>query len=453
MTYDSREKIPYKSIITDTVLVLLVILLLFSSALLNGCADSATDASRNQPPAAPLNPSPADGATDQVLDVQLSWQCSDPDESNLTYEIYFGTVMDPPLVNNDLAVTTFVPDSLEESTYYYWKIIARNEFNRETEGPLWWFTTGPIPRVHLVTTYNHHQRIYGYWVQDDLVYLAAEEGLDIVNVLGLAEPTVIGTYIPADTGVYINNVFIRDTYAYLGTSFSGVQIVDIFDPSNPVFVGGYSWDNSSWANSIFVDDNYAYVADGNTAILHIVDVSNPENPIPIGFYDFPWPNMLGWEVIVSGSYAYYRVTYFMGSDLILVIDVSNPTDPTMLTYISTYDYLNNIFIAGDYLYVPYGREGVLRIFNISQPSSPEIVSVYSGEWWTAGVFVQDDYAYVIAGQSDMHVLDVTDPANPEFITGYATQRQAYQIFVAGAYIYLFDDDNETENLHILRFVY
>ncbi len=431
-----------------------ILALLTCFALAVSCGNRSTDIDANQPPAIPSNPSPADGAIDQVLDVQLSWESSDSDDSNLTYDLYFGTVMDPPLIDHDLTSRNFVLDSLEESTYYYWKIVARDQSNRETEGPLWWFTTGPIPQVHLVTTYKHHQEIYNYWVEDGLVYLVAEEGLDIVNVLGLAEPTVIGTYVPADTGVYIYNVFIRDTYAYLSMCFGGMQIIDISDPSNPVFVGDYSWDYPSCATSIFVEGNYAYVADGSTADLYILDVSNPENPIPIGFLGFPWSGYLGWEVIVSGSYAYYRVAYaYGGNDMILVIDASDPTNPIQLTYISTNDIAINIFIAGDYLYVPYGWEGVLRIFNISQPSSPEIVSVYPGERWTAGVFVQDDYAYVIAGQSGMHVLDVTDPTNPEFITGYATQRQAYQIFVEGAYIYLLDYDNETENLHILRFVH
>lgn len=430
-----------------------VLALLTCFALAVSCGDRASD-SRNQLPAVPSNPSPADGAIDQVLDVQLSWQCSDPDGDNLIYDIYFGTVMNPPLIDHDLISSHFVLDSLEESTFYYWKIVARDEFSRETEGPLWWFTTGPIPQVHLVTTYKHHQRIYGYWVQDDLVYLAAEEGLDIVNVLGLAEPTVIGTYIPEDTGVYINGVSIRDTYAYLETSFTGIQIVDISVPSNPVFVGSYSWDDYSWANSIFVEGNYAYVADGNTADLYILDVSNPENPIPIGYYDFPWSHMLGKEVIVSGSYAYYRIaSVYGGNDMILVIDASDPANPIQLTDISTNDYMDNIFIAGDYLYVPYGMEGVLRIFDISQPSSPEVVSVYPGERLTVGVFVQDDYAYVIAGQADMHVLDVTDPTNPEFIACYTTERQEDQIFVDGAYIYLFDFDNESEDFHILRFVH
>jgi hypothetical protein len=430
-----------------------IILPVFLIYLLMSCGDRASD-SRNQPPAVPLNPSPADGAIDQVLDVQLSWECPDPDGDDLIFDLYFGTVMNPPLIDHDMTSSNFVLDSLEESTYYYWKIVARDEFNRETEGPLWWFTTGPIPQVHLVTTYKHHQEIYNYWVEDGLVYLVAEEGLDIVNVLGLAEPTVIGTYVPADTGVYIYNVFIRDTYAYLSMCFGGMQIIDISDPSNPVFVGDYSWDYPSCATSIFVEDNYAYVADGSTADLYIVDVSNPESPIPIGYFDFPWTQMVGWKVIVSGSYAYYRIaSVYGGNDMIIVIDASDPTNPIQLTYISTYYSTNNFFVAGDYLYVPCAGEGVLRIFDISQPSSPEVVSVYPGERLTVGVFVQDDYAYVIAGQSDLHVLDVTDPTNPEFITGYATQRQAYQIFVDGAYIYLFDVGNLSEDFHILRFVH
>ncbi len=430
-----------------------LIFIIFSALLIAGCAEKPSD-SGNLPPAAPTNPSPADGAADQSLDVQLSWQCSDPDGDALTYDVYFGTVMAPPLLASDLSTNIMVLDSLEETAYYYWKVFARDEHKNRAEGPLWWFSTGPIPTVYHIMTFSHPEPIYDYRVKDGLLYLAAEDGLVIVDALRLAEPTVIGTYTPSDTGVYIASVFIRDRYAYLGTCFGGIQIVDISDPSNPILVGQYGWDYPSCTNSIFVQNDYAYIADASCADFHIVDVSDPENPIPIGFYDYPWSGYTGWEVVAAGSYAYYRIACAEGlSDVISIMDVSDPSNPDEITYISTHDYAQNIFVAEDYLYVPYASRHVLRIYDISEPLNPAIISEYPGERETLGVFVQEDYAYAIMGAYSMHVIDVSDPANPQFVAEYVTERQAHKIFVEGPYIYLYDSDDWSQNLHILWFVH
>ncbi|MBU2649530.1 MAG: PKD domain-containing protein [Bacteroidetes bacterium] len=95
----------------------------------------------NLPPDPPSNPVPADGAIDQELIITLSWTCSDPDQDPLTYDVYFGTVNPPALAQQDVAATSFDPGSLQESTNYFWKIVARDDEGLETAGPVWQFST------------------------------------------------------------------------------------------------------------------------------------------------------------------------------------------------------------------------------------------------------------------------------------------------------------------------
>jgi RHS repeat-associated protein len=52
------------------------------------------DDSSNNPPAAPLNVTPADGATGVGLDPTLSWSASDADADPPTHDVYFGTSFD-----------------------------------------------------------------------------------------------------------------------------------------------------------------------------------------------------------------------------------------------------------------------------------------------------------------------------------------------------------------------
>ena len=95
----------------------------------------------NQPPNAPSNPSPAHQAANQSTDTNLSWSCSDPDGDPITFDVYFGTSEDPPLVCEDQEERTYQPDEMEYELTYYWKIVAKDDQAHITEGSVWHFTT------------------------------------------------------------------------------------------------------------------------------------------------------------------------------------------------------------------------------------------------------------------------------------------------------------------------
>ena len=95
----------------------------------------------NQPPNPPSNPNPSDNATEVSINTNLSWECTDPENDPLTYDIYFGTSSNPPIVNNGQSGTTYYLGTLEEETTYYWKIVAYDNHSNSTTGNVWHFTT------------------------------------------------------------------------------------------------------------------------------------------------------------------------------------------------------------------------------------------------------------------------------------------------------------------------
>jgi len=105
--------------------------------------DPAIGPTPNQPPNPPSNPYPPDGATEQPLNVVLSWSCSDPDSGDvLTYDVYFSSDSIPPLVSSGQSDTTYEPpESLERNQTYYWKIVAMDSHYDQTAGPIWSFGT------------------------------------------------------------------------------------------------------------------------------------------------------------------------------------------------------------------------------------------------------------------------------------------------------------------------
>ncbi len=101
----------------------------------------------NQPPYTPTNPNPTNGSTNVDVDANLSWNCSDPNGDNLTYNIYFEANDTTPdiLVSNNQSGTTYDPGTMNSNTQYFWQIVAWDNHGASTAGPIWSFTTENNP--------------------------------------------------------------------------------------------------------------------------------------------------------------------------------------------------------------------------------------------------------------------------------------------------------------------
>jgi hypothetical protein len=106
----------------------------------------------NAPPTVPSSPSPAHTATNVKPAAKLSWEASDPENWPVTYDVYFGTAPNPPLVAQDQPESTYDPGFMHQATRYYWKIVARDIRGLTTEGPEWYFTTHPASSSRLVVS-------------------------------------------------------------------------------------------------------------------------------------------------------------------------------------------------------------------------------------------------------------------------------------------------------------
>jgi len=111
----------------------------------------------SNPPNSPSNPNPTDGASDLDVNIDLSWDCSDPNGDPLTYDIYFGTSTPPTIKEVDYDGTTYNIKNLFYQTTYYWKIVAKDSSGLKTHGPVWHFNTKQkppgAPIVNYVETY------------------------------------------------------------------------------------------------------------------------------------------------------------------------------------------------------------------------------------------------------------------------------------------------------------
>ncbi|GCL43574.1 DUF4347 domain-containing protein [Dolichospermum planctonicum] len=131
---------------------------------------------------------------------------------------------------------------------------------------------------------------------------------------GVFAPTLVGNY---NTSGYAWGVQVVGNYAYVADYYSGLQIIDISNPTTPTLKGNY--DTSGRALGVQVVGNYAYVADYYSG-LQIIDISNPTTPTLKGNYD---TSGYAYGVQVVGNYAYVADSY----SGLQIIDISNPTTP------------------------------------------------------------------------------------------------------------------------------
>jgi carboxypeptidase D len=104
----------------------------------------------NAPPTAPASPSPADGGQfDPGVNTILTWSVStDLNCDAITYDLYFGTIADPPLVQSGLTQPVYDAGFLAPGTTYYWYIAVRDG-TTVTNGPIWSFSQGSDIRLFL----------------------------------------------------------------------------------------------------------------------------------------------------------------------------------------------------------------------------------------------------------------------------------------------------------------
>ncbi|MFN7380787.1 MAG: DUF4347 domain-containing protein, partial [Dolichospermum sp.] len=250
----------------------------------------------------------------------------------------------------------------------------------------------------LVGNYNTSGLAFGVQVVGNYAYVADyESGLQIIDISNPTTPTLKGNY---DTSGYAQSVQVVGNYAYVADRDSGLQIIDISNPTNPTLKGNY--DTSGEAQGVQVVGNYAYVADRYSG-LQIIDISNPTTPTLKGNYVTTGG---AWGVQVVGNYAYVA-DYYSG---LQIIDISNPTNPTLKGNYDTSYYAYGVQVVGNYAYVADYYSG-LQIIDISNPTTPTLKGNYDTSGYAKGVQVVGNYAYVADYESGLQIIDVSEFTN------------------------------------------
>ncbi len=286
------------------------------------------------------------------------------------------------------------------------------------------------------------------WVLDvavsgDYAYVADQGSgnggrLQVVDIVTPSSPQVIAEL---NSGAY-DNVTTSGSYAYAIVfppfGWYTLQVIDVSTPSAPEIKGSVENLPLSPYN-ITVSGNYAYVANGQAGLL-VINISNKSNPYIVGSVDTPG---IANEVAISGNYAYVaddRDLSYQTSQSLQVINISNKSNPYIVGAVDRPGSYKGIAVSGNYVYVTV--EGTshngIEIFNISNPSNPQWVNSIQTSRLPSNVTVSGNYAYVGGYYAGFTIMDISTPSAPLIIGTIDTQGQPESITVSGNYAYVAD---------------
>ncbi len=262
----------------------------------------------------------------------------------------------------------------------------------------WIYVVNVSDPLHPVVlhTFSSPQPVNALYIVENYIYAATDSGFIVIDASTIDSMYVVGSHdLPVrgtDIVGTVEQVFVTTGELY-AVHTSGVYAFDISQPAFPVELWHYT--TSDLFRSMSISGNYAYLAAGTTGV-YVLDVSNPSSVYQITVYNTP---NHAWDVCTEDNYAYVA-----DHNNLLIIDISDPSNPQQTASISTGDFCFYVAVKHDTLLV--GGE-VIWVIDATNPYGPFIVSQGRGVSSIEGVGIQDHYGYAFGLYGTVGVYDLS----------------------------------------------
>jgi len=230
------------------------------------------------------------------------------------------------------------------------------------------------------------------------------------------------------------SVIAYGNYAFCIEGSSGLDIIDIQDPTNPIKVSNFYFNKKVFR--LAVKDNYVYVT--SVEGLYVINIANPASP----FLAESWKSdqKVG-DVFIKNQYSYIANE----ENGLTILNISDPTTISQVGNYNTSGRANSVFVEGNYAYLICSKvvfdSGSLEehcslfIIDISSPTEPLLISHYDELTNARDIFIKNNYAYISDYELGLRVVDISDTANPVLTGSYITN-EIYEISVTGNYAFI-----------------
>jgi hypothetical protein len=273
-------------------------------------------------------------------------------------------------------------------------------------------------------------------VSANYAYIVDSNQFMILDISNRLSPTFQSSLvIPGRPGRFT----VDGDLAFIVAGDSGLQIVDVANPSNPAILS--SFPTPQQALDIKVAGSQAYLMDFGR--LRILDVSNPVLPTELGNLNFYSYNE---GIAFSGSYV-YLIGWRTESDMLVSIDISNPANPHLIEYRIAGMFSSGLYLSGNNLYV-LNEPAYFAIWDVSTPGHFGLSTRGMHISGITNIFTGFGYALASLGENGISIIDVSSSDSCFEVFHVNTPGYASDIFVAEDYVYVTD----TDSLLIFRFV-
>ncbi len=251
------------------------------------------------------------------------------------------------------------------------------------------------------------------YIYKDTLFLTESDGnIDIFNIKDPKNPVFINSLnLPNE----ISSIFIKNEKMFVCVNEDGVFVFDVSNLKDIKEIGRIK--NSSVIKDILVKSNYAYLAAFGDGIF-IFDISDLENPKEIKHIKLDSKSIKLKE----------RDDYLFVADLyagIKVIDIQNPKEAKVVGYLST-TKAQNLWIDKNILYVADGKGGVKEI-DISNPITKDILSKVILPKGAYKVFLDKDEVFVADFQKRLDFISVKNRKKPVLLKDLYLSNRTFKI--------------------------
>ena len=207
----------------------------------------------------------------------------------------------------------------------------------------------------------------------------------------------------------------------------------IGDWTQPKFIGSYNAPGNSDGTDLFFSDNKVYLVtannSGSASEFYVIDVLNPSSPTLLGSLNL---GSAASAVTVSGDYAF--VASASNNRELQIINVQNPNLPSLVGSYNTSGNSDGLSIAvsGDTGYLgrvaSVGPE--LLILNVSNPASVNLLGSYEIGGRLNDIYFDSDRVFLATSRTsqEFQLVDVLNPASPSQISNFNIGGNANSVF-------------------------
>ncbi|MHA2253168.1 MAG: LVIVD repeat-containing protein, partial [Candidatus Kariarchaeaceae archaeon] len=277
------------------------------------------------------------------------------------------------------------------------------------------------PITNISIWYDENVNAHNVFIEDNFAFVAAyNDGLVIINVTDPANP---GSAVYQSTRGTAYDVFVQDGFAYVAEAYidgstGGLTVVDVRDPNSPTIYGTYDW--YPQVDRIFIDDNQAYLGDDVQGML-ILNITDPSTPI----YDSTVSNVGTRDIFIKNNYSYtIQISPWNSSENGLAItNITDSKNPGIPIYVNITGGAGEIFVNNNYTYInSLALGGSLAIVNVTNPLNPGDPQFYNLNGYPTYIDGVDNRIFVTNNEYGTNFrlrgVNMTDSQTPGYSSYY-----------------------------------